>query len=88
MSQSTLRTRLAAIEGRPSPAIRAEVARVARILGIDETELLAEAEGLARRFRHHGISTREAQLRFVADEAGCSVEELKRDLAAIEEAIA
>ena len=88
MSRATLRTRLALMEGRPSPAIRAEVVRVARILGIDETELLAEAEDLARQFRHHEIMTREAQLQFVADEAGCSVEELARDLAAIEGAIA
>jgi hypothetical protein len=61
---------------------------VARILGIDEAELLAEAEELARQFRRHGITTREAQLRFVADEAGCPVEEFARDLAEIEEAIA
>ncbi|MGC4105366.1 MAG: hypothetical protein QM753_03280 [Thermomicrobiales bacterium] len=88
MSRATLRTRLAAIEGRPSPAIRAEVARVAHILDIDEAELLAEAEELARQFQRHGITTREGQLQFVADEAGCPVEELKRDLAEIEEAIA
>ena len=88
MSRATLRTRLAAIEERPSSAIRTEVARVARILGIDEAELLAEAEELARQFRRHGITTREAQLRFVADEAGCPVEEFARDLAEIEEAIA
>lgn len=88
MSRATLRTRLAAMEGRSSPAIRAEVARVAHILDIDEAELLAEAEELARQFRHHGITTREAQLQFVADEADCTVEELARDLASIEGAIA
>ena len=88
MSRATLRTRMAAIEGRPPPAIRAEVARVARILGIDEAELQAEAEELASQFRRHGITTREGQLLFVADEAGCPVEELARDLAAIEGAIA
>ena len=88
MSRATLRTRLAAMEGRPSPGIRAAVARVAHILDIDEAELLAEAEELARQFRHHGITTREGQLQFVADEHGCTIAELERELAEIEEAIA
>jgi len=66
----------------------AEVARVARILEIDEAELLAEAEDLTRQFQQHGITTREGQLRFVAEEAGCTIEDLERELAVIEEAIA
>jgi len=88
MSRSRIRSRLDFMEERPSSASRAAVSRVASILGIDEAELLAEAEDLVRQFRRHGITTREGQLRFVADEAGCPVDELARDLAAIEEAIA
>ncbi|MGC4192902.1 MAG: hypothetical protein QM589_17290 [Thermomicrobiales bacterium] len=88
MSRSRICSRLDVMEGRPSAAIRNEVTRVACILGLDAAELLMEAEDLARQFRQHGITTREEQLRFVAEEAGCPVEELERELAAIAEAIA
>ncbi|MGB3330356.1 MAG: hypothetical protein WBA46_15455 [Thermomicrobiales bacterium] len=88
MSWTRVRARILAVEARPSPALRTEVARVARSLEIDEAELVAEAENLARQFQRHGITTREGQLRFVAKEAGCPVEDLERELATIEEAIA
>lgn len=88
MSRSRICSRLDVMESRPSPAIRVEVARLARILGVDEVALLAEAEDLTRQFRQHGITTREGQLRYVAEEAGCMVEDLERELAEIEEAIA
>jgi len=88
MSRAGLRARLRGMERRPSLVLQAEVTRVARLVDADEAALLAEAEALAGQFQHHGIATREGQLRYVADQAGCSVEELERELVGLQEVIA
>ena len=64
-------------------ATQLAVRQAAMTFGLDEDEVIAEAQGLARLFADRRLRTDADRIAYLAEQDGCSVAELTAELAEI-----